>query len=343
MLKILKKVQQYLVKVLNGMALGLFSSLIIGLIISQLGELLNIDMLIRLGEIAQFLMGPAIGVGIAHSLNLKGLGLYSSLVTGALGAGTVVLANSSATIQIGEPVGALIAAVIGAEIAKRVTGKTPVDIVLVPATTIIAGGIASNIFGPWLISFSYWLGQTVNLATKLQPFPMGIAVSAIMGIFLTLPVSSAALAISLGLEGLAAGAATVGCSAQMIGFAVISFKDNGFGGLIAQGLGTSMLQIPNIIRKPLIWIPPIISSVILGPVATVIFEMENNRIGAGMGTSGLVGQVATLETMGSTAMIPVLLLHFILPAIISYLIYKFMFSYGLLESGDFKLSKEANQ
>mgnify|MGYP000329505284 CR=1 FL=1 len=342
MLRILKKIQQYLVKILNGMALGLFSSLIIGLIISQLGELLNINMLVRFGKIAQLLMGPAIGVGIAYSLNLKGLGLYSSLVTGALGAGTIELVNNTANIQIGEPVGALIAAVIGAEIAKRVTGKTPVDIVLVPATTIIAGGIASSIFGPWLISFSYWLGQTVNLATNLQPLPMGIAVSVIMGIFLTLPVSSAALAISLGLEGLAAGAATVGCSAQMIGFAVISFKDNGVGGLIAQGFGTSMLQIPNILKKPLIWIPPIVSSAMLGPVATVIFKMENNRIGAGMGTSGLVGQVATFETMGSTATLPVLLLHFFLPAIISYIIYKLMSSYGLIESGDLKLSKEAN-
>ena len=339
MLRILKKVQQYLVKVLNGMALGLFSSLIIGLIISQVGELLNIDMLIQFGEIAQLLMGPAIGVGIAYSLELKGLGLYSSLVTGALGAGTIVLVNNSATIQIGEPVGALLAAVIGAEIAKRVTGKTPVDIVLVPATTIIAGGIASSIFGPWLISFSYWLGQTVNLATTLQPLPMGIAVSVIMGVFLTLPVSSAALAISLGLEGLAAGAATVGCSAQMIGFAVISFKDNGIGGLIAQGLGTSMLQIPNILKKPFIWIPPIITSAILGPIATVIFKMENSRIGAGMGTSGLVGQVATLETMGSNALIPILLLHFFLPAVISFLIYKVMVSNGLIKSGDLKLTK----
>lgn len=342
MLIILKKIQKYLVKVLNGMALGLFSSLIIGLIISQLGELLNIDILVQFGEMAQLLMGPAIGVGIAHSLNLKGLGLYSSLVTGALGAGTIDLVNSAASIQIGEPVGALLAAVIGAEIAKRITGKTPVDIVLVPATTIIAGGIASSIFGPWLISFSYWLGQTVNLATNLQPFPMGIAVSVIMGIFLTLPVSSAALAISLGLEGLAAGAATVGCSAQMIGFAVISFKDNGVGGSIAQGLGTSMLQIPNILKKPLIWIPPIISSAILGPIATVIFQMENSRIGAGMGTSGLVGQVATFETMGSNVIIPVLLLHFLLPAVISYIIYKFMFRRGFIESGDLKLTKEAN-
>ena len=342
MLRIIKKIQQYLVKVLNGMALGLFSSLIIGLIISQLGELLNIDMLVRFGDIAQLLMGPAIGVGIAYSLGLKGLGLYSSLVTGALGASSVVLVNNTATIQIGEPVGALLAAVIGAEVAKRLTGKTPVDIVLVPACTIIAGGIASSIFGPWLISFSYWLGQTVNLATTLQPLPMGIAVSVIMGLFLTLPVSSAALAISLGLEGLAAGAATVGCSAQMIGFAVISFKDNGFGGLIAQGLGTSMLQIPNILKKPLIWIPPIFSSAILGPIATVIFKMENSRIGAGMGTSGFVGQVATFETMGSDALIPVLLLHFFLPAVISYFIYKIMFSNGLIETGDLKLTKEAN-
>ncbi|MGM0419731.1 MAG: PTS transporter subunit IIC [Bacillota bacterium] len=338
----LKKLQKYLIRALNGMALGLFASLIIGLIINQLGELLSLNVLREFGQVAQFLMGPAIGAGIAYSLNITGLGLYSSLVTGALGAGTVQLLEAGATIQIGEPVGALAAAIIGVEAARLISGRTPVDIVLVPAVTIISGGIASYFLAPWLVAFTNWLGQSINLATTLQPFPMGIAVSVIMGIFLTLPVSSAALAISLGLEGLAAGAATVGCAAQMIGFAVISFKDNGLGGFIAQGLGTSMLQIPNILRKPIIWLPPIITSAILGPITTVLFQMKNNRIGAGMGTSGLVGQVATLETMGYQALAPVILLHFFLPGLISYIIYKFMLERNLIKPGDLELHREAN-
>jgi len=168
---------------------------------------------------------------------------------------------------------------------------------------------------------------------------MGIIVSVVMGIVLTLPISSAALAISLGLSGLAAGASTVGCSAQMIGFAISSFKENGFGGLIAQGIGTSMLQIPNIIKNPKIWIPPIIASAILGPASTVIFKMEGNRIGAGMGTSGLVGQLATIEVMGTGAktIVEILLLHFILPGLISFIISEWMRKKGYIKMGDMKL------
>ena len=186
------------------------------------------------------------------------------------------------------------------------------------------------------------LGTFIREATELQPFLMGIAVSVIMGIILTLPISSAALSIILGLSGIAAGASTVGCAAQMVGFAVISFKANRWNGLLAQGLGTSMLQVPNIMRKPIIWIPPIVASAILGPIATLVCRMENNPAGGGMGTSGLVGQLMTWQTMSSytshvVLLVEIILLHFILPAILSYAVYYYMEKKNYVCAEDYKL------
>nr|WP_272876573.1 PTS sugar transporter subunit IIC [Clostridium sp. Cult1] len=333
------RIKNYFVKIFNGMALGLFSSLLIGLIIKQLGTLLNIELMVRFGQIAQMLMGPAIGAGVAYSVGAPPLAIFASVVTGAIGAGTVTFQEGVAMVKVGEPVGALVASLIGAEFSKIIKGKTKVDIVLVPLATILVGGLAGNYIGPVMSSFMTIIGSVINRATELHPFPMGIIVSVLMGIILTLPISSAALAISLGLSGLAAGASTVGCSAQMIGFAISSFRENGFGGFIAQGIGTSMLQISNIIKNPKIWIPPIITSAILGPVSTILFKMESNMIGAGMGTSGLVGQFATIEVMGSggKVLIGVLLLHFVLPGILSFTISEWMRKAGHIKEGDMKL------
>lgn len=183
------------------------------------------------------------------------------------------------------------------------------------------------------------LGSLINMATELHPIPMGIIVSVVMGITLTLPISSAALAISLKLSGLAAGASTVGCAANMIGFAVASYRENGLGGFIAQGIGTSMLQIPNIIKNPRIWLPAIISSAILGPISTQILKMEGNMVGAGMGTSGLVGQFGIIDTMGGSprVLIMILFMHFILPGLISLSVANYMRKKGLIKDGDMKL------
>jgi len=232
-----------------------------------------------------------------------------------------------------------VASLAGAEFARRIAGKTGVDIVLVPAGTIIAGGLAGIIAGPFIAGMMYWIGNAINVATTLHPFPMGILVSIMMGLALTLPISSAALSISLGLSGLAAGASTTGCCCQMIGFAVASYRENGMGGLFSQGLGTSMIQIPNIIRNPWIWLPPTAAAAVLGPVATVVFKMENSRVGAGMGTSGLVGQVSTLEVMGSGAWPGILLLHFLLPAILAFLFSEILRRTGHIKPGDMKLEK----
>ncbi|MDC7236367.1 MAG: PTS sugar transporter subunit IIC [Sphaerochaetaceae bacterium] len=337
--KKIKKVGDYIINALNGMAQGLFASLIIGLIIKQVGTYLNLPFLISFGTVAQYLTGPAIGLGVALFVNAPKLGVLSAAVAGAIGAGTFVLSGdgSIASVAIGEPVGALLASLVGAEVAKLVSQKTKVDIMVIPICTIIAGGLVGIFVSPYVSSMMKALGLFINSLTTLYPLPMGILVATVVGMVLTLPISSAAICISLGISGLAAGAATVGCSAQMIGFAVISYRENKMGGLISQGIGTSMLQVPNIIHNPLIWIPPTLTAALIGPLSTVVFKMENNAAGAGMGTSGLVGQFNTIAVMGTSALPKVILLHFILPAVLSLLIAFFMRRKGWIKDGDMKL------
>lgn len=339
--------REYLTKALNGMALGLFASLIIGLILKQIGEQAGIPTLAAFGQVAQFLMGPAIGAGVAYSIGAPPLAIFASIVTGAIGANTIFLAETGAyAIRIGEPAGAFVAALIGAEAGKLIAGRTKVDIVLVPSMTIILGGLAGVFVAPFVAAIMAWLGRRINDATVMHPLPMGIIVAVVMGMVLTLPISSAALAISLGLDGLAAGAAVAGCAAQMIGFAVSSYRENGIGGLIAQGLGTSMIQVPNIIKNPLIWVPPTIASAIVGPLATTLFRMESNRVGAGMGTSGLVGQFGTYAKMvtengnpPNQVLIFMVIVHFILPAVIALLVSEWMRKKQWIRHGDMKLNQ----
>lgn len=325
------------------MALGLFSSLIIGLILKQIGEIAGIEVLANFGRVSQVMMGPAIGAAVAYSVKASPLGIFASMVAGAMGAGTVkFLEAGQMAIAIGEPMGAFVSALIAAEFSKLIAGKTKVDIVLVPAATIIVGGLVGLTISPVISSFMKAIGQMINTATELQPLPMGIIVAVVMGIILTLPISSAALAISLGLSGIAGGASLVGCCCQMVGFAAMSYRENGIGGAIAQGLGTSMLQVPNIIKNPKIWIPPIIASAILGPVSTVLLKMESNSVGAGMGTSGLVGQFGAYAAMSdkvsnTSFFMMIAVMHFILPAIIAFAISEWMRKKSYIKSGDLKL------
>lgn len=348
-----KLFHRYFIKGLNGMALGLFCTLIIGLIIKQIGAGMtgNIsNFLITIATIAMSLTGPVIGIGVANALESPKLVILASGVTGMIGAFGASFANGEILTETGkllitgpgDPLGAFIAVVVGAEIGKLVSGKTKIEIIVTPMVTIISGSVVAFLIGPHLLNAMNSLGNFIKISTELQPFLMGIVVSVIMGMILTLPISSAALSIILGLGGIASGAATVGCSAQMIGFAVISFKTNKWNGLLAQGLGTSMLQVPNIMKKPIIWIPPIIASAILGPVSTIVFKMQNNPAGGGMGTSGLVGQLMTWQTMSSmnnkaSLFVSILLLHFILPAIISLFVAKLMKNKGLIKDEDYKL------
>lgn len=332
-------IRGYFIKVLNGMALGLFASLLIGLIIKQIGTFFELETLITFGNISQKLMGPAIGAGVAYSVGAPPLGIFASIVAGTIGAGSITFDAGTAIINIGEPVGAFIAALAGAESSKIISGKTKIDIVLVPSTTILVGGFVGTFIGPYMTSFMDYIGRFINMATELHPIPMGIIIAVAMGMILTLPISSAALAISLKLTGIAAGASVVGGACNMIGFAVISYRDNGFGGFLAQGLGTSMLQVPNIIRSPFIWVPAIVSSAILGPVSTFILKMESNMIGAGMGTSGFVGQFGVIDAMGSSpkVLLMILSMHFIFPALISLFVYNWMRKRRYIKDGDMSL------
>lgn len=334
-----KTITTYIIKVLNGMAQGLFASLLIGLIMKQIGTLTNIDLLVDFGTVAQSLMGPAIGAAVAYSVGAPPLGIFAAVAVGALGAGTFTLVDGQMVAKIGEPVGALIASLVAAEVTKVLKGKTKVDIVILPLSAILVGGLVGFYLAPAITAFMTFLGALINRATELQPIPMGIIVSTVMGMVLTLPISSAALSVSLGLSGIAAGASTVGCATQMVGFAVASYRENGFGGLLSQGLGTSMLQIPNIIKNPKIWIPPTLAAAILGPIASAVFKMEGTRLGAGMGTSGLVGQFDAVSAMGSDTrtLFLIVLMHVILPAILTLLISEFMRKKGYIKPGDMKL------
>ncbi len=325
---------RYFIDAMSYMALGLFSSLIIGLILSQLSAIPFLAFLKPMAEIVSAkspVVGAAIGVAVAYGLKVKPLAIFSCAVVGAYG------------YQLGGPVGAYLAAVVGAELGHLVSGKTPVDIVLVPICAIVSGGLVANLAGPGIAASMQWLGNVINRATELHPFPMGILVSTVVGMVLTAPISSAAISISLGLSGLAAGAACVGCCAQMVGFAAQSYRDNGVGGLLSQGLGTSMLQFGNIMRKPVIWLPPTLASAVLGPVSTVVFGMANTPSGAGMGTSGLVGQFGAWAAMAETTphlqLVGLLLLmHFILPAALTLVFYWFFKRIGWIKPGDMKLA-----
>ena len=228
------------------------------------------------------------------------------------------------------------------ELGLKVSGKTKVDILVTPLAVIGAGSVVGLILGPPISRFMTALGAMINWGTEQQPFLMGIIVSVLMGMILTLPISSAALGVILDLGGLAAGAATVGCCCNMVGFAVASYRENKVGGLVAQGIGTSMLQVPNIMRKPVIWVPAVVSSAVLGPVSTMVLHMTNNATGSGMGTAGLVGQIMTWQTMTAVeppmvVLIKILVIQIILPAVITLAVSEFMRKKGWIEYGDMKL------
>ena len=316
------------------MAMGLFCSLIMGLILGQIARIPGLGFLDFIAEALAStspLTGACIGLAMASGLSCAPLVTISSAITGALG------------YQFGGPVGAYLSMIIGSEIGMLISKKTPVDIILTPMVTIICGGLFARYCCSPINDFMLYLGDVINNATQLSPFLMGITVSVLVGCALTLPISSVAICVMLGLDGLAAGAATAGCCAQMIGFAVISYKDNGLGGFISQGLGTSMLQIGNIARKPLIWLAPTLTAAILGPVATCWLEMTNNSLGAGMGTAGLVGPLATYATMSAEGfasgplVMKIMILHFIAPAAISLFIHFIMKRLGWIKPGDMKL------
>lgn len=332
--------RRYIIDALSAMGMGLFASLIIGLILTQLSAIPLLSFLAPFGAVvgaSSPVVGAAIGVAIGYGLKVKPLAIFSCAAAGAFG------------YQLSGPVGAYLAAVVGAELGGLVSGKTKLDIILVPIVTIVSGGLITNLTSGGINAGIAALQRFLESATTLQPIPMGVIVSVVFGLALTAPISSAALAamiftvpeggqMGIGLQ-LAAGAATVGCCAQMVGFAVSSFRENGVSGLIAQGLGTSMLQVGNILRSPAILVPPTLASAILGPLATTLFQMKNAASAAGMGTSGLVGQFGTWAAMAGEGGVlwKIILLHFILPAALSLLISELMRKKGWIKPDAMKL------
>ncbi len=353
-MKAVKKILNYIfIDGLSGMALGLFATLIIGTILEQVGNLINHEFgtyLIAVAAVAKSLTGAGIGAGMAFKYKVSPLTGVSAAVAGMVGAfsskilvGAILTESGMLYSGPGDPMGAFIGAFFAIQVGKLVSGKTKLDIILTPAASIITGSAAGLFLGPPITNFSTWMGEIINWGTERQPILMGIVVSVVMGVCLTLPISSAALGIILGLSGIAGGAAVVGCSAQMIGFAVSSYRENKLGGLIAQGVGTSMLQMPNIIKHPQIWIPPIVASAILGPISTALLKMTCYASGSGMGTSGLVGQIMTYSSMvesgvdSQIVLIEILIMHFIAPAIISLGVSEFMRKKKLIGFGDMEL------
>lgn len=354
-MKLVKKfANEIFIEGLSGMATGLFATLIIGTIIQQIGGLIPGvigEMLFVTGKIAASVTGVGIGCGVAVRFKESPLVIMSAATCGMMGAfaskilsGSVLVDGNIVYAGPGEPLGAFIAALAGIYMGRLVSGKTKVDIIITPLLSILTGSAVGLLLGPPISNAMVFIGEIINISTQQQPLLMGILVSVLMGITLTLPISSAALGIILNLSGVAAGAATVGCCANMVGFAVASYRENKVNGLLAQGLGTSMLQIGNIMKKPVIWLPAIITSAILGPISTMVFHMTNNATGSGMGTAGLVGQITTFQTMTAEGAAPgkvlfnIILLHFVLPGVLSFGISEFMRKKGWISDGDMKLT-----
>ena len=339
--------KRYGIDALSAMAQGLFCSLLIGTIIKTLGQQFNVQMLIDIGTYAMAISGPAMAVAIGHALKADPMVLFSLAAVGWA---------ANAEGGAGGPLAVLIIAIIACECGKMVSKETKVDILVTPAVTILVGVALAKLIAPPIGMVASKFGDLIFFATELQPFWMGITVSVLVGIALTLPISSAAICSVLGLVGLAGGAAVAGCCAQMVGFAVMSFKENRWGGLVSQGLGTSMLQMGNIVKNPRIWIPPTLASAITGPLATCVFKLQMNGapINSGMGTCGLCGPLGVwtgwiapsekaLEK-GITAISPaaidwigLALICVVIPAILSFVFCEVLRKIGWIKEGDLKL------
>ncbi len=345
--------KRYGIDALGAMAQGLFCSLLIGTIINTIGKQFNIQFLMKtvatvagvdytVGGLATAMSGPAMALAIGYALHCPPLVLFSMITVGFA---------ANALGGAGGPLAVLFVAIIAAEFGKAVSKETKVDILVTPLVTIAVGVFFSWLIAPPLGTAAMWIGNVIMWATELQPFLMGIAVSVLVGMALTLPISSAAICSAFGLVGLAGGAAVAGCCAQMIGFAVISFKENKWGGLVSQGIGTSMLQMPNIIKNPRVWIAPTLASAITGPLATCVFKLRMNgpAVSSGMGTCGLVGQIGVYTgwvndiAEGSKAAITafdwvgLILISFVLPAVLSLVIHAGVKKLGWVKEGDLKL------
>lgn len=349
-----KLAKRWFIDALSGMALGLFATLIIGTIFEQIGKLVgdnNIgNLILSISKIAKVLMGAGIGAGIAYVLKADKLTIFSCIVAGMVGANaTGNVGNFALAVGVGNPIGAYLTSLACVEICRLVAGKTKIDIIFVPLTALVVTAIVCVTLCPPANTMVKAIASGIEVSMRWNPFIMGIVIAVSMGVLLTLPTSSAAIWISIvpilnpsPEMLLAGGAAVVGCASHMIGFAIMSYKENGVSGLLSQGLGTSMLQIPNIMKNPRLLLPPIVSSIIVGPLATVVFKLKTGATGGGMGTSGLVGVFSTIENSGDLSL-PLLisgivLLFFVIPAIVCVLLTKLLKKINWIKEGDLKLS-----
>lgn len=357
---------RWFVEAFSGMAQGLFVTLIAGTIVKTIGEYVFKDtafgtLLVLFGNLASIITGFGIGIGIAHGLKADKLLAFSAGVAGFIGAYANEILNGATTASLsalwakglpGNPISAYVCSLFAVEIGRLVSGKTKLDILILPLTAILCAAMGTYISFPfiWLISN---ISEGIKIATEATPFVMGIVISVVMGMLLTLPTSSAAIWVTVaGYYGtdvpdailLAGGAAVVGCSCHMIGFAVMSFRENGWSGIISQGLGTSMLQIPNVMKKPILFLPPVIASAILGPISTCVFKLYCNAAGGGMGTSGFVGVFGVIQATTQSGHIDswvtwlgIILLMFVLPAVICLAVSEFMRKKNIIKFGDLKI------
>jgi len=330
--------KRYGIDALGAMAQGLFCSLLIGTIVKTAGQQFGVELLVTIGQFASDVSGAAMAIAIGYALQAPPLVLFSLAAVGYA---------SNQCGGAGGPLAVLIIAIVAAEGGKLISKETKIDILMTPLVTILIGCLLSIWIAPAIGKGASYVGNLIMWATELQPFWMGILVSVLVGIALTLPISSAAICASFGLVGLAGGAAVAGCCAQMVGFAVMSFRENRWGGLVSQGLGTSMLQMGNIVKNPKIWIPPILASAITGPIATCLFKFEMNgpAVSSGMGTCGLVGQIGVYSGWVSTGhvitamdWIGLILICFILPAVLCCLLGRLCRKIGWIREGDLKLN-----
>ena len=338
--------KRYGIDALGAMAQGLFASLLIGTILKTLGQQLGVAILVDIGTFAQAVTGPAMAVSIGYALKCPPLVLFSLIAVGGA-------ANQLG--GAGGPLAVFVVTIFAAEFGKLVSKETKVDIIVTPSVTICVGVLLSMWWAPSIGAAASEVGNAIKWATELQPFFMGILVSVIVGVALTLPISSAAICAALGLTGLAGGAAVAGCCAQMVGFAILSFRENRWGGLVSQGLGTSMLQMGNIVRNPRIWIPPTVASAITGPIATCLFQLQMNgtAVSSGMGTCGLVGPIGVYTgwvndiaqglrgPIGGMDWLGMILICFVLPGVLTWLIGIPCRKAGWIKDGDLKLENKA--
>ena len=335
--KIKAYLKKYFIDAMSAMALGLFASLLIDTIFNTLGTYTGIDLFHEINKLASASSGMAIGAAIAYSMKAHPLVMFSCATVGYAGY-SIGTAIGEANVTAG-PAGAFFAVIAACEIGMLVSKKTKVDILVTPLVTVLSGVLVAKLLCPGVAYCMHYLGVFVDTATEYQPFLMGIVIAVVVGMVLTLPISSAALCAMIAISGIAGGAAAVGCCCQMVGFAVCSFRENKWGGLVSQGLGTSMLQMSNICRHPQIWIPPILASAVCGPLSTMVFRLECSGVAAGMGTCGLVGPIGIIDASGTAPMtwVGIVLLCFVLPAVLSLVFAEIMRKLGWIREDWMKL------